>query len=157
MTVHTCGIFDQPKRVALCLCCATPTYEILETFVEGPRAGEARRVGPMLPHGTQIEIMLSDRSVAHLDLCLDCAAHVQPEHLLTMWDRVVDRTDDLARIAGRRDSQRRALVRQVARVYPMGAARWRRQDRDLIGVVPDGLTIDRRRPKRDRDEKGHGH
>jgi len=37
-------------------------------------------------------------------------------------------------------------VRAVARVFPVGVTRWRRQDRTQVGVVPDGLIVDRRQP-----------
>jgi hypothetical protein len=150
----------------MCVCCGTPVYEVLETFADGPRAGEARRIGLMTEAGTQAELMLSDGSVCHFDVCTDCAPHLQPEHLLALWDTHVARTDEFCRIAGRRENQRRAIVRAQARLFPVGVLRWRRQDQDLVGVVnPSGLVIDRRRPTvappdpepaRDH-EKGHAH
>ena len=146
MTAHVCGAFDGTKLVGCCCCCSTPTFEIRETFVEGLRAGEARRVGPMLPDGTQVEIMLSDGSACHFDFCVACATNLRPDDLWKVWDTNVQRTDEFCRIAGRREPQRRAIVRAAARVFPLGVVRWRRQDQDMIGVVPDGLVIDRRRP-----------
>lgn len=145
MPDHVCGAFTGKKLAACCACCQTPTYDILETFAEGPRAGEARRIGWMLETGTQVELMLNDGSIATFELCTDCAPNLKPEHLLKLWDTNVTRVAELARLAGRQDAQQRALVRQVARVYPVGVVRWRRQDRELLGVVPDGLVIDRRR------------
>ena len=147
MTIHVCGTFTGKKLTASCVCCGTPTYDILETFTAGPCAGEAARVGLMQEHGTQVEMMLSDGSVCHFDFCQPCAANLQPEYLWAVWDRHVARTDEFARIAGRRDNQRRAIVRAPARLFPVGVMRWRRQDRDLVGVAPDGLVIDRRRAR----------
>jgi len=146
MTAHVCGAFTGTKLTACCACCGEATYDILETIATGPRAGEAGRVGLMLESGTQVEVMLSDGSVCHVDLCVDCATALRPEHLLALWDLNVRRTDELCRFAGRRESQRRAQVRHAARLWPVGVTRWRRQDRELVGVVPDGLVVDRRRP-----------
>lgn len=146
MTAHVCGAFTGKKLTACCCCCGTPTYDILETIVDGPRAGEAGRVGMMQAHGTQVEIQLSDGSVCHIDFCVDCATNLRPEDLLAVWEMNVARTDELCRLAGRRENQRRALVRDVARVFPVGVTRWRRQDREKVGLVPDGLVVDRRRP-----------
>lgn len=146
MAEHVCGAFSGKKLTACCACCQTPTYDILETIVSGPRAGEAARVGMMVETGTQVEVMLSDGSVCHFDLCVACAMNLRPEHLLALWETNVARTEELCRLAGRRENQRRAMVRAVARVFPVGVTRWRRQDRDLVGVVPDGLCVDRRRP-----------
>ena len=143
MTAHTCGVFDQRKRLGCCCCCREPVYEILETSSDD----EPRRLGLMQAHGTQVELLLSDGSVAHFDFCGDCAARLQPEHLAAVWETNVARTDEFCRLAGRREAQRRAMVRAVARVFPVGVTRWRRQDRAMIGVVPDGLVLDRRRPR----------
>lgn len=147
MTAHVCGAFTAKKLTGCCLCCSSPTYDVLETFAEGPRAGEPSRLGLMTPEGTQVEIMLSDGSVAHFDFCVECATKLIPENLAAVWDTHVARTDECARLAGRRDNQRRAMVRAAARVFPVGVIRWRRQDRELIGAVPDGLVIDKRRPQ----------
>lgn len=149
MTAHVCGAFDQKKLTGCCACCQQPVYDILETFAAGPCAGEAARVGLMQEHGTQVELMLSDGSICHFDFCVDCATNLQPEHLLDLWETHVRRTDEFARIAGRRNVQRRAIVRAAARVFPVGVVRWRRQDRELatLRAVPDGLVIDRRRPR----------
>lgn len=146
MSEHVCGVFDGKKLTACCACCGEPTYDILETIVAGPRAGEAGRVGLMLESGTQVEVMLSDGSVCHFDMCVECATALQPEHLAALWATNVARVDELCRLAGRRENQRRAQVRHVARLFPVGVTRWRRQDRELVGVVPDGLVVDRRRP-----------
>lgn len=145
MTDHVCGVFDAPKTFGCCCCCSAPVYDVLERFVSGPCVGEASRLGAMEAHGTQVEIMLSDGSVAHFDFCVECATRLRPEDLWAVWDTHVARTDDFARQAGRRDNQRRAMVRAAARVFPVGVLRWRRQDREKIGLVPDGLVIDRRR------------
>ena len=147
MPEHVCGIFDAKKTFGCCLCCSQAVYDVLERFVSGPCVGEASRLGAMDTHGTQVEIKLSDGSVAHFDFCVDCATKLRPEDLAAVWETNVARTDELARLAGRRDNQRRAIVRAVARVYPVGVTRWRRQDRALAGVVPDGLVVDRRRPR----------
>ena len=146
---HTCGAFDRPKVFACCACCGEPTYDIRETIAEGPLAGQPARVGLMLETVTQVELMLSDGSVCHVDLCITCATDLRPEHLLALWETNVRCTDEMAKIAGKRDSQRRAEVRRAARLYPVGVVKWRRQDRDLAmtRAVPDGLVIDRRRPK----------
>lgn len=146
VSAHVCGAFTAKKLTGCCLCCSTPTYDVLEVFAEAPRAGEPSRLGLMQEHGTQVELMLSDGSVCHVDMCVDCATKLRPEDLLAVWETNVARTDEFCRLAGRRETQRRAMVRAVARVYPVGVARWRRQDRALVGVVPDGLIIDRRRP-----------
>ena len=116
-------------------------------FVSGPCVGEASRLGAMQEHGTQVEIKLSDGSVAHFDCCVDCATNLRPEHLWAVWETHVARTDEFARQAGRRDNQRRAIVRAAARVFPVGVLRWRRQDREKIGLMPDGLVSDRWRPR----------
>ena len=147
MPDHACGAFTGKKLAGCCVCCQAPTFAVLETFADGPRAGEPRRLGPMLETGTQVEIMLNDGSVAHFDACLKCAANVKPEHLWDIWQTHVARTDEFARLAGRRDNQRRAMVRAEARKYPVGVTRWRRQDANMLGLVPDGLVVDRRRPK----------
>lgn len=146
---HVCGAFDGTKSYGRCCCCSTDVYDVLETFAEGPCAGENARVGLMKDDGTQVEVMLSDGSVAHFDMCVSCAMNLQPEYLLAMWDTHVRRTDDFARLAKKRDAQRRAEVRAAARVYPVGVIKWRRQDRELAmqRAVPDGLVIDRRKPR----------
>lgn len=146
MAEHVCGAFTGKKLVGCCLCCSSPVYDILETFAAGPRDGEARRVGLMLEHGTQLEILLSDGSACHFDFCVACATNLTPENLWDVWQRNVERVEAFARMAGRREVQRRAIMRVVARVYPVGVLRWRRQDRELVGAVPDGLVVDRRRP-----------
>ena len=146
MTAHVCGAFTGPKLTACCCCCGAPTYDILETIAAGPRAGEAGRVGLMLESGTQVEVLLSDGSLCHFDMCVGCAANLAPVDLAALWVTHIARTDELCRLAGRRENQRRAIVRAAARVWPVGVTRWRRQDRDLVGVVPDGLVVDRRRP-----------
>lgn len=146
MTAHTCGAFTGKKLVGCCLCCASPVYEILETFAAGPREGDARRVGLMQEHGTQVEILLSNGSISHFDFCVDCAAKLTPANLWDVWQRNVERVEDFTRV-GHREAQRRAILRAVARVYPVGVLRWRRQDRERVGAVPDGLVVDRRRPR----------
>lgn len=162
MTAHVCGAFTAKKLTACCCCCSTPVYDIPETFAKGPQAGEAARVGLMQAHGTQVEILLSNGSVCHFDFCVDCATNLRPEDLWAVWETNVARTDELARLAGRRDNQRRAVVRAAARLWPVGVVRWRRQDREMVGVVPDGLVIDKRRPRvalpvAPYDEPAHGH
>lgn len=147
MSDHVCGAFTAKKMVGCCLCCSAPVYDILETFAEGPRYGEARRVGLMQEHGTQLEILLSDGSICHFDFCVPCAAEVRPEHLWEIWQRTIERAADLAQLAGRRDAQQRMLVRAMARLRPVGVLGRRRQDRELVGAVPDGLVIDGRRPR----------
>ena len=147
MTAHVCGAFTGPKLTACCCCCGLPTYDILETMTAGPRAGEAGRVGLMLESGTQVEILLSDGSLCHFDMCVECATHLGPGDLAALWTTHVARINALCRIAGRRENQRRAIVRAAARLWPVGVTRWRRQDRELVGVVPDGLVVDRRRPQ----------
>lgn len=147
MTAHVCGAFTAKKLTASCCCCSTPVYDILETIVEGARAGEARRIGLMQEHGTQVELLLSDGSVAHFDFCVDCATNLKPESLLAVWDTHVARIDEVCRLAGRHENQRRAMVRAAARVFPVGVTRWRRQDREKVGLVPDGLVIDTRKPR----------
>lgn len=147
MTDHVCGAFDLPLRTACCACCGLAVFAILETIVGGPRAGEAARIGPMLEGGTQVELVMNDGSIAHCAMCVACATNLTPDTLLKLWDTNVARTDELARLAGRREPIRRALVREVARKFPVGVVRWRRQDPAMLGVVPDGLVIDRRRPK----------
>lgn len=146
LSEHVCGTFTEKKTYGCCVCCARPVYDILETIVEGPQAGEAARLGLMQEHGTQVEIMLSDGSVCHFDFCVECATHLRPEDLAAVWGTHVSRTDEFCRLANRRENQRRAHVRTQARLFPVGVLRWRRQDRALIGVVPNGLVVDRRRP-----------
>ena len=145
MMEHVCGVFDAKKTFGCCCCCSEPVYDVLERFVSGPCIGEASRLGAMEEHGTQVEIKLSDGSVAHFDFCVDCATKLRPEDLRAVWETHVARTDEFARQAGRRENQRRAMVRAAARVFPVGVTRWRRQDREKIGLVPDGLVVDRRR------------
>lgn len=149
MTAHVCGAFDQPLVYACCACCGGPVFDVLETIAEGPLAGQPARIGLMNDAGTQVEVMLSNGSIAHVAMCVPCATNLQPESLLPLWQTNIARTDAMARIAGKRDSQRRAEVRRVARLYPVGVIRWRRQDRDLAvsRAVPDGLVIDRRKPR----------
>lgn len=161
MTIHACGTFTGKKLTACCACCGEPVYDVLEVYAEGPRAGEPSRIGPMQEHGTQVEILLSDGSVCHFDMCVPCAEHLRPEDLAALWETNVARVDELCRLAGRRETQRRAIVRAVARLWPVGVTRWRRQDREMVGVVPDGLVVDRRRPQMQTvassEHEGHGH
>lgn len=142
---HTCGTFPHPLKYACCLCCGEPVFDVLETHAEGPFADSPARIGLMTEEGTQVEFLLSDGSVAHVAFCVTCARNLRPEHYQTVWEKNVEAHDVLCGIARRTPNQRRAILRRAMRVWPVAVLKWRRQDRNLIGVVPNGLVVDRRR------------
>src|SRR3990167_10310951 len=129
MTAHACGAFTGKKLMGCCLCCSTPVYDVREVFGPGPLEGEPSRVGLMTEEGTQVEILLSDGSVCHVDFCVPCATHLRPEDLWTVWQKNVERTDELERLAGRRDNQPPRSVRGGAGLSPPGGVRWGPQGR----------------------------
>ena len=128
------------KRPACCLGCGTETYEIRERQEpSGTVLADVLRVGPMLEHGTQVELLLSDGSCAHLDFCVECADRFGPADYQAAWDAVLDAT--ALSLASRRPNEQRRGLLGMMRVWPLAVLRWRRQD-----PATGDLVLDRRGP-----------
>lgn len=138
MSDHVCGVFDQPKRVGCCLCCSEPVYTVKSVHPEGhPLAGHPNSLGPMLPHGLQVEFLLSNGAEADVTFCEPCARNLKPEHYILAWGRVIDRTDLALQLEQRRDTERRIVLTEYMTLWPIAVLRWRRENAELKRLVVD--------------------
>ena len=128
-----------PKRAGCCLGCGEAVYEVKQTWEEGPLAGSPRRLGPMLEHGCQVELLMSDGSEADITFCVTDATAITPDDLPAIWSACLDHLDLVLQLSGKSDNERRAHVAAAMRAYPVAILRKRRE-----GVVPGMLVIDRR-------------
>lgn len=140
-TEHVCGVFDQVKRLGCCLCCAEPIYEVRETRdqPEHPLHGHPTRLGPMLEHGTQVTLLMSDGSEADVSFCLPCATHLTPATYQRAWLACVERGDLSAQVMRRSPNARVVAYARALAVWPMAVVRWRRVNEEGRAV------LDRRR------------
>lgn len=138
MSDHVCGAFDQVKAAGCCTCCREEIYEVYDRWTDGPLAGHPRRLGPMLEHGTQVEVLLSDGSTADIAMCLPCAQALVPEAYSALWRACVRRQNLSLQLAGRSANERKVAHAHLARLWPLALLRRRRE-------VGDGvLGMDRR-------------
>ena len=116
-----------------------PTHEVLALYVDGPLAEHPRRLGPMLEHGTQVTLLLSDGSVADITLCLDCAQGLMPAMYPALWRSCIARSDLSLQLAHRSDNERRVAFTHLHSLWPIGQVGRRRE------AGEGRLTVDRRR------------
>ena len=138
MSAHACGAFEHVKRSGCCTCCDDPVYEVREMYVEGPLAEHPRRIGPMLEHGTQVTMLLTDGSTADVTMCLTCAQALRPAMYPALWRACVERAALSLRLAGRSDNDRRVTLAHLRALWPMAQVGRRREAGDGL------LKVDRR-------------
>jgi hypothetical protein len=130
------------KKLGSCICCGDEIFHVLEydRRPDSPLLNHPIRVGPMKEHGTQIEFLLSDGSQADISCCVDCAAAIRPEDYQTIWQAVIDRA--VISLRDRPANERRRLLAQYTRIFPLALLAWRRPHGDWPQMV-----LDRRGPK----------
>lgn len=136
MPNHVCGTFDHVKRAGCCACCLEPVYEVRQTLDKPghPLDGHPIRLGAMLEHGTQIELLLSDGSEADVAFCLPCAMNLTPEMYPRLWRLCLDRMEIALGLAGRSDNERLAAMAKFDAVWPMAIVRKRREAEGMLAV-----------------------
>jgi hypothetical protein len=115
--------------------CGTACYEILSTGSDG----RPHQLGDQLPNGTQIEFQLSDGSEVAITFCHECAVALTAADYPAVWRVCVEAMRSSLTRAGRRDSEIRAGVAALARLWIVGRLRRRRESPE-----PGLLMVDRR-------------
>lgn len=124
-----------PKRLGCCLGCDREVYEVVGYHTEGPLTGHPNRLGAMLPHGLQVEFLLSNGVQIDVAFCRQCAQTLHSDEYQAVWEACLARAKFSYETVGR--SQKEILLKlgPQSQMWPVAMTLWRKEAPEFNQLV----------------------